>query len=228
MLSVIIPVLNEAQGIRAALSVLQPLRSAGNEILVADGGSTDATRDLARALADAVIDAPRGRARQMNAAARNARGDILLFLHADTTLPEGAAVRIADALAASEKNWGRFDVRIAGGSAWFPVIAFLMNWRSRITGIASGDQAIFVRRAVFEKIGGFAPLPLMEDIDLCARLKRQSRPLCLREKVLTSGRRWEKHGVARTLVLMWWLRLRYFLGTSPDALARSYYRGDGK
>jgi len=228
LLSVIIPVLNEAGEIRAALLALQALRAAGNEIIVADGGSTDATKDLARDLADAIIDSPRGRAMQMNAAARNARGDILVFLHADTVLPDAAAPMIADGLAASGKAWGRFDARIAGASAWFPLVGFMMNWRSRITGIATGDQAIFVRRGVFEEIGGFPPLPLMEDIALCACLKRRSRPLCLRERVATSGRRWEKHGVLRTIALMWWLRLRYFLGTAPDALARSYYRGDGK
>ena len=228
MLSVIIPVLNEASEIRAALLALQALRSAGNEIIVADGGSTDATRDLARDLADAIIDSPRGRAMQMNAAARNARGDILVFLHADTVLPDAAAPLIADGLGASGKVWGRFDARIAGASAWFPVVGFMMNWRSRITGIASGDQAIFVRRAVFEQIGGFPPLPLMEDIALSARLKRRSRPLCLREQVATSGRRWERHGVLRTVALMWWLRLRYFFGASPADLARRYYRGEGK
>ncbi len=228
MLSVIIPVLNEAQGIRAALSALQVLRSAGDEIIVADGGSADATRDLARELVDAVVDSPRGRAAQMNAAAQAARGDILVFLHADTTLPEGAAAMIAGGLAAPGKAWGRFDVRIAGGSVWFPLIAFMMNWRSRLSGIATGDQAIFVRRTAFEKLGGFAAIPLMEDIELSARLKRLSRPLCLRGRVVTSGRRWEKHGVARTIALMWWLRLRYFFGASPGALARRYYRGEGR
>jgi len=228
LLSVIIPVLNEASEIRAALLALQALRAAGNEIIVADGGSGDATRDLARDLADAVIDAPRGRAMQMNAAARDARGDILVFLHADTALPEGAAPMIADGLAASGKVWGRFDVRIAGASAWFPVIGFMMNWRSRITGIATGDQAIFVRRALFEEIGGFPPLPLMEDIALSSRLKRRSRPLCLRAQAATSGRRWERHGVLRTIALMGWLRLRYFLGASAADLARRYYRGEGK
>ena len=228
MLSVIIPVLNECREIRAALAPLQALRAAGNEVIIADGGSTDATGELACQLADRIIDAPRGRAAQMNAAARAARGDILVFLHADTLLPEGAAAMIAGGLEASKKAWGRFDVRIAGASAWFPLIAFMMNWRSRITGIATGDQAMFVRRETFEQNGGFAPLPLMEDIELCSRLKRVSRPLCLRTPVLTSGRRWEKHGVLQTIALMWWLRLRYFLGASPGELARRYYGGDGK
>ncbi len=228
MLSVIIPVLNEAPGIAAALAALQPMRAEGHEIILADGGSTDATLESTRGLADAIVSAPCGRAAQMNAGAQRARGDILLFLHADTALPEGAARRIAEGLAATGRDWGRFDVCINGGSLLFPMIAFMMNARSRRTGIATGDQALFVRRAVFERLGGYAPLPLMEDIELCVRLKRVSPPLCLRDRVLTSGRRWERHGVWRTMMLMWWLRLRYFLGASPEALVRRYYRGDGK
>jgi rSAM/selenodomain-associated transferase 2 len=228
LLSVIIPVLNEAAGIRSALSALQPLRAMGHEIIVVDGGSTDGSLDAGRDLADVLIDSPPGRAHQMNAGARGARGDTLLFLHADTALPEGADTLINAGLAAAGKLWGRFDVNIDGKSAWFPVISFMINLRSRVSGIATGDQAIFLRRELFEKLGGYALLPLMEDIELCSRLKRISRPLCLRICVNTSGRRWEKHGVWRTIVTMWWLRLRYFLGASPDSLARSYYRGDGK
>ena len=228
VLSIIIPVLNEAPGIVAALSLLQSLRASGHELIIADGGSTDATVELARGLVDAIVVAPRGRATQMNAGAQKAGGDILLFLHADTHLPDGAAGIIADALAVSGREWGRFDVAIEGGSRLFPLIAGLMNLRSRLTGIATGDQALFVRRRTFEAVGGFATLPLMEDIEICTRLKRRSSPLCLRAKVVTSGRRWEKHGVLHTLLLMWSLRLRYFLGASPERLAGRYYRGDGK
>ena len=228
MLSVIIPVLNEAATIRASLLALQGMRAAGHEIILADGGSTDGTLDLGRELADAQVEAPRGRANQMNAGAAIAHGEVLLFLHADTALPAGAADMIDQSLASTGKSWGRFNVHIGGSSQWFAMIAFMINWRSRLTGIATGDQAIFVRRELFEKSNGYAQFPLMEDIDLCTRLKRISRPVCLRACVTTSGRRWEAHGVWRTIALMWWLRMRYFLGASPETLARSYYRGDGK
>ena len=217
-LSIILPVLNEASGIAATLAALRPLAA---EIIVVDGGSDDATPVIAQGLADQVIKAPRGRARQMNAGAAVARGDILLFLHADTLLPVGADQSIIAALAAGAAL-GRFDVRITGESLWLPLIAALMNRRSRLTGIATGDQAIFVRRAAFAALGGFPAQPLMEDIELSRRLKAQSPPACLRERVLTSGRRWEKHGVLRTVLLMWSLRLRYFFGADPQTLARAY------
>ena len=217
-LSIILPVLNEARGIDATLDALRPLAA---EIIVVDGGSVDATPVIVQGLADKVIAAPRGRARQMNAGAAVARGDILLFLHADTLLPVGADQSIIAALAAGAA-WGRFDVRITGESLWLPLIAGLMNRRSRLTGIATGDQAIFVRREVFAALGGFPAQPLMEDIELSRRLKAQSPPACLRERVLTSGRRWEKHGVLRTVLLMWSLRLRYFFGADPQMLARAY------
>ena len=227
MISVIIPALNEAAGIRAALSALQPLRAEGHEVIVAEGGSADGTAALVRDLADVVLDAPRGRARQMNAGAAIARGDILLFLHADTVLPEGAAHLVAAGLAATGRAWGRFDLHIAGKSRWFPLIAFMINLRSRLTGIATGDQAIFVSRKKLENSIIYDDIPLMEDIALSKRLARLSPPLCLRERATTSGRRWEEHGIWRTIVLMWGLRLRYFLGASPEQLAKSYARGAG-
>ncbi|RUQ40874.1 MAG: glycosyltransferase [Candidatus Competibacteraceae bacterium] len=220
-LSIIVPVLNEAAGITAHLAMLAPLRAAGVELLVVDGGSTDATMALARPLADTVLSAPRGRATQMNIGAAHARGATLLFLHADTSLPPDAAAHIKVALAGGNA-WGRFDVRISGQHPLLPVVAWAMNQRSRLTGIATGDQALFVRRAVFEQFGGFPELPLMEDIALSRRLKRHSPPACLRAQVLTSGRRWEQHGVLRTILLMWWLRLAYFLGADPHRLARRY------
>ena len=221
-ISIIVPVLNEAQGISESLAALAPLRERGHEVIVVDGGSSDKTPDLARRAADRVVSAPRGRANQMNAGAALARGEVLLFLHADTRLPEDAAARILQGLAASGRSWGRFDVRIEGENRLLPVIAFLMNLRSRATGIATGDQAIFVRRDAFERAGRFPSLELMEDIVLSRSLKRISRPLCLADKAVTSGRRWERHGVLRTVFLMGWLRLAFFLGAAPARLARFY------
>lgn len=211
-LSIVVPALNEAGGIRAALDALAPLRARGHEVIVVDGGSTDGTAELAAALCDRVLSAPRGRASQMNAGARAASGEVLLFLHADTRLPERFTIP-ADSL------WGRFDVRIQGRHPLLRVVAWAMNLRSRLTGIATGDQAIFVRRQAFP---GFEEIPLMEDIALSRRLKRLGAPACLREQVVTSGRRWESRGVLRTIFLMWRLRLLYFLGVSPQSLARRY------
>ena len=221
-ISIIVPALNEAEGIAAVLAGLAPLRARGHEVIVVDGGSSDKTAALSRGAADRVVAAPRGRASQMNAGAALARGEILLFLHADTRLPENADARILQGLAASGRSWGRFDVRIEGASVFLPVIAFFMNLRSRATGIATGDQAIFVRRDAFERAGGFPPLELMEDIALSRSLKRVSRPLCLADKAVTSGRRWERHGVLRTVFLMGWLRLAFFFGATPASLARFY------
>jgi len=221
-ISIIVPVLNEAQGISESLAALAPLRERGHEVIVVDGGSSDKTPDLARRAADRVVSAPRGRASQMNAGAALARGEVLVFLHADTRLPEDAAARILQGLAASGRAWGRFDVRIEGASVFLPVIAFFMNLRSRATGIATGDQAIFVRRDAFERAGRFPSLELMEDIALSRSLKRVSRPLCLADKAVTSGRRWERHGVLRTVLLMGWLRLAFFFGAAPAKLARLY------
>lgn len=219
-LSVIVPVLDEADGIVTALKALAPLRARGAEVVVADGGSTDATVSHAWAGADGVVVAPRGRAAQMNAGAAVARGDALLFLHVDTQLPAEADWLVAKAL--QTHPWGRFDVSIDGRSWLLPLIAAMMNRRSRLTGIATGDQAMFVRRAAFLAAGGFPDLPLMEDIALSARLKRIGRPACLPDKVVTSGRRWDRHGALRTMLLMWRLRLAYALGADPTDLARRY------
>ncbi len=220
-LSIVIPALNEAEYIVPALQALATLRTQGSDVTVVDGGSNDATAQRAAALADRVIAAPRGRACQMNAGAAAAAGDVLLFLHADTTLPAGAMQAIERALARGA-HWGRFDVRIEGRSAMFPLIATLMNARSRRSGIATGDQAIFVSRALFDQVGGFPEQPLMEDIELSRRLLKHGPPACLRERVVTSGRRWERHGVWRTIWLMWGLRLRYWLGAPADELAKAY------
>jgi rSAM/selenodomain-associated transferase 2 len=219
-LTIVIPALNEAAIIVPALRALEPLRRRGAEIIVADGGSRDGTARLAEPHADKVIVVPRGRGAPMNAGAALGTGDALLFLHADTGLPDHADRLIGQALAC--RAWGRFDLRIAGRHPLFAVIARMINWRSRLTGIASGDQAIFVSRAAFLAVGGFPDLPLMEDIAIARRLKRLCRPACVATPVVTSGRRWEHNGVVRTVVLMWRLRLAYYLGVAPARLAAWY------
>ncbi len=221
-LSVIMPVLNEAAGIEAALAALAPLRARGVEVVVADGGSNDGTAERARAFADQVIASPRGRGDQMNAGAAAATGDVLLFLHADTHLPENADRLVLDGLAHSGRSWGRFDVRFDGGGL-LALVALMMNWRSRLTGIATGDQALFVTRAAFERAGGFPAIALMEDVALSATLKRFGKPLALHTRVTTSGRRWRKYGLLRTILLMWRLRLKFFFGADPEKLAKIYH-----
>lgn len=224
MLSIVIPALNEAEHIEHTLRPLQALRTWGHEVIVVDGGSQDDTEALARPLVDQIIRAPCGRARQMNAGAAVARGDALVFLHADTRLPKKADRMIAKALRRTARVWGRFDVRLSGRGPVLRLVERLMNLRSRLSGIATGDQAIFVRRAVFERVGGFPDIPLMEDIVLSKTLRQLGRPACIRRKVQTSSRRWERQGVGRTIVEMWWLRLRFFLGADPTRLARIYER----
>ncbi|MCU0842339.1 MAG: TIGR04283 family arsenosugar biosynthesis glycosyltransferase [Thiobacillaceae bacterium] len=220
-LSIVIPARNEAIGIVATLAALQPLRAAGHEVILVDGGSRDGTLVLAAPFADRILTAPPGRARQMNAGAALAAGDLLLFLHADTRLPEGAAALVATAL--GTRTWGRFDVRIAGRPWLLRGVAWMMNRRSRLTGIATGDQALFVRRAVFTAVGGFPDQPLMEDIELSRRLKRRGPPACQRERVVTSGRRWEEQGLWRTILLMWRLRFDYWRGVPVQRLAARYH-----
>lgn len=220
-LSIVIPVLNEGEGIVDCLSVLAPYRARGAEVIVVDGGSTDGTPERVRPLADRLLSAPRGRAAQMNAGAAAASGTVLLFLHADTRLPEDAD-RLINKAIANGARWGRFDVTIAGEHRLLPLVALLMNHRSRLSGIATGDQAIFVARAVFEAVGGFPDQALMEDIELSARLRRHSRPACLYAKVTTSGRRWDRNGFWKTVFLMWRLRWSYWRGGNPERLARRY------
>jgi rSAM/selenodomain-associated transferase 2 len=221
-LAIIIPVLDEGESIAAALDALADLRALGTEVIVVDGGSRDATIQRARLRADHVISAPRGRALQMNAGTERASGDVLLFLHVDTRLPADVDHVVLNGLQRSGRAWGRFDVRIDGRSPLLALVGWLMSMRSRLTGIATGDQAIFVRREAFQAVGGFPAIALMEDIALCKRLKGVSRPLCLRERVITSGRRWEKNGVLNTVLLMWRLRLAYFFGADPEKLAQQY------
>lgn len=220
-LSVIVPVWMEASGIVATLEALAPLRSAGHEVLVVDADSEDGTAGLARPLCDKVVDSGKGRALQMNAGAAVARGDLLLFLHADTRLPADALEQL-QAFVRSGQAWGRFDVRLSGDRRLFRMIAWFMNGRSRLTGICTGDQAMFVRRDVFEALGGFRPIPLMEDVELCRRLCLVSRPFCISSPVITDSRRWEKLGPWRTIFLMWQLRWRYWRGESPESLAQAY------
>jgi rSAM/selenodomain-associated transferase 2 len=219
-LTIVLPVLNEAAIIVAALQALAPLRARGAEVIVADGGSRDGTAVLAEPLADRVITVARGRGAPMNEGAALGRGDALLFLHADTALPDNAD-RLIDA-ALARRAWGRFDLRIAGRHPLLAVVARMITWRSRLTGIATGDQAIFVRREAFLAVGGFPDLPLMEDIAISHRLKQLCRPYCVATPVVTSGRRWETNGVISTVLLMWRLRLAYYFGVAPELLAQRY------
>jgi rSAM/selenodomain-associated transferase 2 len=224
-LAIILPVLDEAETIGPALARLADLRTRGATVIVVDGGSRDDTVMRAAPLADRVIVSARGRALQMNAGARTeqaAGADVLLFLHADTQLPPQADRLIFRTMSNSDRCWGRFDVTIDGAHRVLRLVETLMNLRSRLTGVCTGDQAIFVARGAFLALDGFAPIALMEDIEFCRRARRLSPPLALRARVLTSARRWQRHGVWRTIVLMWRLRLAYFLGADPDELARRY------
>ncbi|HAS51547.1 MAG TPA: glycosyl transferase [Gammaproteobacteria bacterium] len=225
-LSIIVPVLNEEAHIVAVLTTLQPLRGPYCELIVVDGGSQDRTIALAEPLADRVILSSPGRAAQMNTGARQARGAIFWFLHADSRLPPQATALISAALSDPDQLWGRFDVRLSGRHWLLRVVETLMNVRSCLTGIATGDQGIFVRREGFEAVGGYPPIALMEDIALSRLLKQRRRPVCLSQPLITSSRRWERDGVMRTILLMWRLRLAYFFGADPDRLARIYY-GEG-
>lgn len=215
------PVWMEATGISGTLMALAPLRSAGHEVIVVDAGSTDDTARLAQSLCDRLVVSDKGRAVQMNAGAAAASGNVLLFLHADTRLPVDVLEHLSR-FKNGKRAWGRFDVRLSGRRPLFSVISWFMNCRSRFTGICTGDQAMFVRRDVFEALGGFQPVPLMEDIELSRRLCTVSQPWCVRSVVITDSRRWEKHGPWRTIFLMWRLRWRYWRGESPESLAKAY------
>jgi rSAM/selenodomain-associated transferase 2 len=220
-LSIIIPVLNEANRLPGLLAQLAPLLARGAEVIIADGGSHDGSQALLPANV-CWLSAPRGRALQMNAGATEASGQVLWFLHADSRLPPAADQLILAALADGRHVWGRFDVAIEGRPRMLAVVAQMMNWRSRLSAIATGDQGMFVLRSTFQAIGGFPRQPLMEDIELSARLRRLGRPACIRERLVTSGRRWEERGVWRTILLMWRLRWAYWRGTPVEKLAKAY------
>jgi rSAM/selenodomain-associated transferase 2 len=221
-LSVIIPALDEGGKITETLKDLSPVRTAGHEVIVVDGGSSDDTVQQASGYADQVIAGPKGRARQMNAGADKARGDVLWFLHADTRVPGEAVQELVAAIDAGNK-WGRFNVRLSGSNIMFRLIERMMNLRSCLTGIATGDQGIFVQRSLFDSLGAYPDIALMEDVALSASLKKNARPVCLRTKLITSSRKWEQHGIVKTILLMWRLRLAYALGADPDELAKRYY-----
>lgn len=220
-ISIVVPVLNEVETVAASLLPLQPLRSEAVQIVVVDGGSTDGTAQRCVPYADVVLFAQQGRAQQMNAGAALATGEALLFLHADTLLPAEALTLVRSALV--KHRWGFFPVRITGRLRALPVVAAMMNARSRLSGIGTGDQAIFVKTHDFKAIGGFPNQRLMEDVELCKRLRRFGTPAIAMEPVVTSGRRWEKCGLANTIVLMWQLRWAYWRGADPDWLAERYY-----
>lgn len=222
-LCIVMPVLNEGERLRAALVELQPFRQRGVRVVVVDGGSHDHSLQIARDHADLALVAPRGRAAQMNAGAAAGTAQVLLFLHADTQLPNDADALVLQASGAGHRAWGRFDVRIDSPSWRLRIVSGAMNLRSRWTGIATGDQAMFVRQDVFQAVGGFPDIPLMEDIALSKALKQaHGPPACLRQRVRTSARRWMQHGVGRTIWLMWRLRAAYFFGADPARLAAAY------
>jgi rSAM/selenodomain-associated transferase 2 len=220
MLSIILPVINEEETLPDVLARLQYLRQLGHEIIVVDGGSRDNSLMLAQQAADNVIVSQPGRAVQMNSGAELATGDVLLFLHADTVLPEGAEQILSEI--EGDTFWGRFDVRLSGERLIFRIIESMMNLRSRITSVATGDQAIFIKRSLFEKVGGYPEIALMEDIAISKQLRRVVKPVCVRNKVVTSSRRWEDRGIIKTIFLMWKLRLYYFFGMSPQKISRMY------
>lgn len=222
MLSVVVPVLDDAAALDALLRQLQPMRGPDLEIVVADGGSGDGVDAVCAGRVDRVVVSPPGRAVQMNAGAAAARGNALWFVHADSRLPAGAVDALRRAL--RERAWGRFDVRIDGRSPRLPMVAAAMNRRSRLTGIATGDQGLFVRADAFRALGGYADLPLMEDVEFSRRARRRfGRPACLRLRIRTSGRRWDRDGVWRTIALMSWLRLRFWAGADARRLHALYY-----
>jgi rSAM/selenodomain-associated transferase 2 len=222
-ISIIIPTLNEQGCIAQTLKPLQQFRDYGHEIILSDGGSRDHTVSIAKPMIDHLANSPAGRAIQMNRGADMATGDILWFLHADTTVPPGANIAIIDCFTDKPNVWGRFDVRLSGSHPAFRVIEFMINLRSRISGMATGDQGIFMLRYAFDQVGGFSEIPLMEDIAMSQRLKRLKPPVCISQKLITSSRRWEQNGIIKTVLLMWWLRLAYFFGVKPKHLANRYY-----
>ena len=220
LISIIIPVLNEEASIIKLLQQLQTYRQQGHEVIVVDGGSKDNTYSISKPLSDKVITSEPGRALQMNQGAENSANEVLWFLHADTLIPDSAIERIQQSL--TNHDWGRFNVKLSGSQSLFRIIESLMNIRSCISGIATGDQGIFVKHKIFKEVSGYSDLPLMEDIDFSKKLKLISRPVCIKEQLITSSRRWEQKGILSTVFLMWRLRFLYWLGVSPDKLSSQY------
>ena len=220
-LSIIIPVYNESSNLEQLTSQISRLEANGHEVIVVDGGSQDATFDGLARVCKTVLRSAKGRAAQMNTGARHASGDVLVFLHADTILPDHAETLIEAGI--QQRPWGRFNVAFSSKRNVFALIGFMMNLRSCITGIATGDLCMFIKRDLFERLGGYAEIPLMEDVELSQRLKKLSRPFCISAKVITSSRRWEEKGIIQTVFLMWSLRLAYFFGVSPQRLHKHYY-----
>ncbi|GAA0807179.1 TIGR04283 family arsenosugar biosynthesis glycosyltransferase [Psychrobacter piscatorii] len=233
-ISIIIPLLNEVDNLPHLISHIHTLSPAPQQVIVVDGGSTDGSMTAAYNLLKAlpkmtpssidwhIIEFTAGRACQMNAGAKRATGDVLLFLHADTQLPTDAIHQVQRAMA--EHDWGRFDVRLDSSHPLLKVVGMMINKRSRLVSIATGDQAIFIKKFLFERLDGYPDQPLMEDVELCKRLKTISRPACLKSTVTTSARRWQQHGYFRTIFLMWHLRFDYWRGVSPDSLKQRYYK----
>ncbi|MBT8439203.1 MAG: glycosyltransferase family 2 protein [Gammaproteobacteria bacterium] len=220
--SIIIPVLDDTESLENLLEQLQPARQLGHEVIVVDGGSDDALETVCNDRVDFFLSAQAGRAAQMNTGAAAAGGEVFWFLHADSKLSIEPCISQIMALHESEKVWGRFDIHLSGNDRRFRIIETMMNWRSAMTGIATGDQGIFINRKTFEHIEGFAQIPLMEDIEISKRLKKFCSPLLCSQKIMTSSRRWEKNGIFRTMLLMWYLRLAYAMGTSPERLSKHY------
>ena len=232
--SIIIPLLNEVDNLPQLIAHITRLQPAPQQVILVDGGSTDGSITVAKhlikdllATTQSVIDwhivvSTAGRARQMNAGAKLATGDVLMFLHADTQLPIEAISEVQQAT--TQYSWGRFDVCLDSCHPLLKVVGIMINQRSRLVSIATGDQAIFIKKSVFEQLGGYTEQPLMEDVELCKRLKKIARPACLYSKVTTSARRWQQHGTWRTIFLMWHLRFDYWRGVSPDVLKQRYYK----
>jgi len=221
-LSIIIPVINEGDKLLPTLESLSQLKNCDHEIIMVDGGSQDNTIEISRPYVDTIITSEKGRARQMNLGAKKSSGDILWFLHADSLIPDNAYNIICNSLQKTHRVWGRFNIRLSGSKWAFRVIEKLINTRSRLTKVATGDQGIFVLRSKFEKLNGYSDMPLMEDIDFSKRFKKLSPPVCLNDTIITSSRRWESNGVISTVLLMWYLRFAYFMGTPAEKLAHKY------
>lgn len=225
LISIIIPAFNEAETIEKTLKPLQSSRCSGNlEVILSDGNSTDNTREIALPGVDICINEAKGRARQMNAGAAVARGELLLFLHADTVLPDGFYETLANQLRqrSDRSLWGFYPVRLSGRQPMLRVVEWLMNHRSRLTSIATGDQGIYLSKDLWSSLEGFADIPLMEDIELSCRLRKLVSPLVQRQPLCTSSRRWESRGIIKTIALMWRLRWMYFRGVSPSELVKLY------